>query len=76
MTTPAPEEEEMAALASALNVLEGSAITPAQFWDRLNKSRELRIAAMFSLHACIKKLVAYRDEAPPMPPQEPVQSVF
>jgi hypothetical protein len=73
MTTPAPEEE-MAALAQALRELEASTVTPDQFWNRLNKTREQRFEVMFSLHACIKKLVTYRDEAPPMPPLEPLQS--
>ena len=67
MTTPAPEEA-MAALARALRDLEASTVTPDQFWNRLNRTRELRFAAMFSINACIRKLVAYRDEAPPMPP--------
>jgi hypothetical protein len=63
-----PSEEDMAALAHALKDLEASTITPDQFWNRLNRTRELRFAVMFSLIACIKKLTAYRDEAPPMPP--------
>jgi hypothetical protein len=67
MTTSATDEQT-AELARALNILEASQVTPAQFWNRFNESRELRFAVMFSLHACIKKLVAYRDEAPPMPP--------
>jgi hypothetical protein len=54
--------------AHALKDLEASTITPDQFWNRLNRTRELRFAVMFSLMACIKKLTAYRDEAPPMPP--------
>jgi hypothetical protein len=64
-------EEDMTTLAHALRELEASTITPAQFWDRLNKTRELRFAVMFSLNACIKKLTAYRDQAPPMPPADP-----
>ena len=63
-----PSEEDMATLAHALKDLEASTITPDQFWNRLNRTRELRFAMMFSLMACIKKLTAYRDEAPPMPP--------
>jgi hypothetical protein len=63
-----PSEEDMATLAHALKDLEASTITPDQFWNRLNRTRELRFAVMFSLMACIKKLTAYRDEAPPMPP--------
>jgi hypothetical protein len=65
--TTAPEKD-MATLARAIRDLEASAIAPDQFWVRLNKSRELHFAVMFSLNACIKKLSAYKDEAPPMPP--------
>jgi hypothetical protein len=57
----------------ALNVLEGSAVPSDQFWDRLNKSCELHSAVMHSLNACIRTWVGYNDEAPPIPPQEPVQ---
>jgi hypothetical protein len=64
-----PSEEDMATLAHALKDLEASTITPDQFWNRLNRTRELRFAVMFSLIACIKKLTAFRDEAPPMPPR-------
>jgi hypothetical protein len=67
MTTSAPEED-MAALARAIRILEGSPITPVQFWTQLNRSRELHFAVMLTLNGCIKKLTAYRDEAPPMPP--------
>ena len=75
MTTSAAEEQ-MADLARVLNILEASQVTPAQFWNRFNESREQRFAVMFSINACIRKLTAYRDEAPPMPPLEPVRSVF
>ena len=75
MTTSAAEEQ-MAELARAINILEASQVTPAQFWNRFNESRETRFAMMFTINACIRKLVAFRDEAPPMPPLEPVQSGF
>jgi len=68
VTTTSEEDMYMATLARALKDLEASTITPDQFWNRLNQTRELRFAVMFSLMACIKKLTAYRDEAPPMPP--------
>ena len=75
MTTSAAEEQ-IAELTRALNILEASEIMPAQFWNRFNESREQRFAVMFSINACIRKLVAYRDQAPPMPPLEPVRSGF
>jgi hypothetical protein len=63
----------MAARAKPVNVLEASAVPSDQFWDRLNKSCELHFVVMYSLNACIRKWVAHKDEAQPMPPQEPVQ---
>jgi hypothetical protein len=63
-------EEDMATLALAIRELEASPITPEQFWGGLNESRELHFAVKYSLNACIKKLTAYRDEAPPMPPHQ------
>jgi hypothetical protein len=59
-------EDDMATLAHALRDVEASAITPEQFWNRLNESRELHFAVKHTLNACIKKLTALRDEAPPM----------
>jgi hypothetical protein len=76
MTTSATEEQQMAELARVLNILEASQVTPAQFWNRFNESREMRFAMMFSINACIRKLVAYRDQVPMMSPLEPVQSDF
>jgi hypothetical protein len=77
----AATEEAMATLAHAIRDLEASTITPEQFWTglaeqeaaklaadvRLPPSRELHFAVTYSLNACIKKLSAYRDQAPPMP---------